>query len=108
MALNFLNLPCADSRVCPTEKLLFTGNVLLLFFPHDTFAFPPAVIVIHMLGLLFGFLVGIFYFHQHTPTMKQHLGCHRTCNFCVILVILGAVLKERPHVSEFPSLQWLG
>ncbi len=44
MALNFLNLPCADSQVCPTEKLLFTGNVMILFFPQDTFDTPPAVI----------------------------------------------------------------
>ncbi len=44
MVLNFLNFPCADSRVCPTEKSLFTGNILILFFPQDTFASPPAVI----------------------------------------------------------------
>ncbi len=51
MALNFLILPCADSCVCPTEKLLFTGNVLILFFPQDTFAFPPAVICETHIGL---------------------------------------------------------
>ena len=51
MALNFLNLPCDDSRVCPTEKLLFTGNVLILFFPQDTCASPPAVICEAHVGL---------------------------------------------------------
>ncbi len=51
MALNFLNLPNADSRVCPIEKLLFTRNVLILFFPQDTFASPPAVICEAHVGL---------------------------------------------------------
>jgi hypothetical protein len=51
VTLNFLILPCADSRVCPTEKLLFTGNVLILFFPQDTFAFLPAVICETHVGL---------------------------------------------------------
>ncbi len=74
VALNFLILPCADSRVCPTEKLLFTGNVLILFFLQDIFAFLPAVICETHVGLAGRVLVGILYFHQHTPAMKQHLG----------------------------------
>ncbi len=62
MALNFLNLPCADSRVCPTEKLLITGNVLILFFPQDTFASPPAVICEAHVGLSVQVFSGDFVF----------------------------------------------
>jgi hypothetical protein len=74
VALNYLNLSCTDSRVCPTEKLLFTGNVLILFFSQDTFASPPAVSCEAHVGLSIQFLVGILYFYQHTSAMKQHLG----------------------------------
>ncbi len=62
MVLNFLNLPCVDSRVCPTEKLLFTGNVLILFFPQDTFASPPAVICETHVGLSVRVFRGDFIF----------------------------------------------
>ncbi len=62
MALNFLNLQCADCRVCPTEKLLFTGNVLILFFPQDTFASPPAVICEARVGLSVQVFSGVFVF----------------------------------------------
>ncbi len=62
MALNFLNLPCSDSRVCPTEKLLFTGNVLILFFPQDTFASLPAVICEAHVGLSVQVFSGDFVF----------------------------------------------
>ncbi len=51
MALNFLISPSADSRVCPTEKLLFTGDVLILFFQQDTFASLPAGICETHVGL---------------------------------------------------------
>ncbi len=62
MALNFLNLPCADSRVCPTKKLLFTGNVLILFFPQDTFASLPAKICEAHVGLSVQVFSGDFVF----------------------------------------------
>ncbi len=62
MVLNFLNLPCADSRVCPTEKLLFTGNILILFFPQNTVAFPPAVICEAHVGLSVWVFSGDFVF----------------------------------------------
>ncbi len=62
MALNFLNSPCADSCVCPTEKLLFAGNVLILFFPQDTFASPPAVIFEAHVGLSVRVFSGDFVF----------------------------------------------
>jgi hypothetical protein len=62
VALKFLNLPCVDSRVCPTEKLLFTGNVLILFFPQDTFASPPAVICEAHVGLSVWVFSGDFVF----------------------------------------------
>ncbi len=68
MALNFLILPCADTRVCPTEKLLFTGNVLILFFPQDTFASPPAVTCETLVGLAVWVFSGDFVFlptHSH-------------------------------------------
>ncbi len=68
MVLNFLILPCADSRVCPTEKLLFTGNVLILFFLQDTFAFLPAVICETHVGLPGRVFSGDFVFsstHSH-------------------------------------------
>ncbi len=68
MALNFLNLPCADSHVCPTEKLLFTGDVLILFFPQDTFASPPAVICEAHVGLSVQVFSGDFVF---SPTLPQ-------------------------------------
>jgi hypothetical protein len=62
VGLNFLNLPCADYHVCPTEKLLFTGNVLILFFPQDTFASPPAVICEAHVGLSVRVFSGDFAF----------------------------------------------
>jgi hypothetical protein len=62
-----LNLPCADSRVCPTEKLLFTGNVLILFFPQDTCASLPAVIFEVHVGLSVQGFSGDFVFSP-TPT----------------------------------------
>ena len=62
MALNFLILPCPDSRVYPTEKLLFTGNVLILFFLQDTFVSPPAVICEAHVGLSVWVFSGDFVF----------------------------------------------
>jgi hypothetical protein len=62
VVLNVLILPCADSRVCPTKKLLFTGNVLILFFPQDTFAFPPAEICETHVGLAGWVFSGDFLF----------------------------------------------
>jgi hypothetical protein len=62
VALNFLNLQCADSRVCPTEKLLLTGNLLILFFPQDTNASPPAVIFKAHVGLSVRVFSGDFVF----------------------------------------------
>ncbi len=62
MVLNFLNLSCADSRVCPTEKLLFTRNVLILFFLQDTFTSPPAVICEAHVGLSVRVFSGDFIF----------------------------------------------
>ncbi len=62
MGLNFLILPFADSCVCPTEKLLFTGNVLILFFHQDTFASPPAGICETHVGLAVQVFSGDFIF----------------------------------------------
>jgi hypothetical protein len=71
--MNFLNLPCADSCVCPTEKLLFTGNVLILFFPQDTFASLPAVICEAHVGLFVqvfcgGFVFSPIHFHDEATS----------------------------------------
>ncbi len=46
--VRFLILPCLSSRVHPTENLLFTGNVLILFLPQVTSGFLPGKLsVIH-------------------------------------------------------------
>ncbi len=69
MALNFLILLCADSHVCPTEKLLFTGNVLIMSFPQDTFASLPAVICETHVGLAVWVFSGDFVF---SPTHSRN------------------------------------
>ncbi len=69
---------------------------LILFFPQDTFASPPAVICEAHVALSIWIFSGDFVFSPtHFRDEATFLERHRTRNFCVILVILGAVLKER-------------